>query len=176
MQTSNDGKRPPHFWLTFSPLACVNVCVLGSNVTIGRIRDESAVHALKIKEVDTRIEAEIAGLRTSIQSAKFNVLQVSFLLPFSTNLGMLTDPWLTDHLNVASHSVVSGGCGDRCRCPPVGLSPHVPLNLDLLAFCSVQAVMGQSHGTFVSFHSRAHTQVDVQLARLHDELRMIGGC
>ncbi len=50
---------------------------LDLNLEKGRIRDESAVHALKIKEVDTRIESEIAGLRTSIQSAKFNVLQVS---------------------------------------------------------------------------------------------------
>lgn len=32
----------------------------------GRIRDESSVHALKIKEVDTRIESEIAGLRSLI--------------------------------------------------------------------------------------------------------------
>lgn len=50
---------------------------LDLNLEKGRIRDESAVHALKIKEVDTRIESEIAGLRTSIQSAKFNVLQAS---------------------------------------------------------------------------------------------------
>ncbi len=49
---------------------------LDLNLEKGRIRDESSVHALKIKEVDTRIESEIAGLRTSIQSAKFNVLQV----------------------------------------------------------------------------------------------------
>ncbi|KDN48852.1 DUF1640-domain-containing protein [Tilletiaria anomala UBC 951] len=48
---------------------------LDLNLEKGRIRDESSVHALKIKEVDTRIESEIAGLRTSIQSAKFNVLQ-----------------------------------------------------------------------------------------------------
>ncbi|CAD6940113.1 unnamed protein product [Tilletia controversa] len=54
---------------------------LDLNLEKGRIRDESSVHALKIKEVDTRIETEIAGLRTSIQSAKFNVLQVS-LCPF----------------------------------------------------------------------------------------------
>lgn len=49
---------------------------LDLNLEKGRIRDESSVHALKIKEIDTRIESEIAGVRTSIQSAKFNVLQV----------------------------------------------------------------------------------------------------
>ncbi|WFD42625.1 pyridoxal 5'-phosphate synthase [Malassezia psittaci] len=48
---------------------------LDLNLEKGRIRDESSVHALKIKEIDTRIESEIAGVRTSIQSAKFNVLQ-----------------------------------------------------------------------------------------------------
>ena len=55
--------------------------------TPGRIRDESSVHALKIKEVDTRIESEIAGVRTSIQSAKFNVLQ--YLVGVATGAGAL---------------------------------------------------------------------------------------
>ncbi|CAD6916396.1 unnamed protein product [Tilletia controversa] len=40
-----------------------------------------------IKEVDTRIETEIAGLRTSIQSAKFNVLQ--YLVGVATGAGAL---------------------------------------------------------------------------------------
>ncbi|CDW95333.1 hypothetical protein [Sporisorium scitamineum] len=60
---------------------------LDLNLEKGRIRDESAVHALKIKEVDTRIESEIAGLRTSIQSAKFNVLQ--YLVGVATGAGAL---------------------------------------------------------------------------------------
>ena len=41
--------------------------------TAGRIRDESSVHALKIKEVDTRIESEIAGVRTSIQLSLIHI-------------------------------------------------------------------------------------------------------
>lgn len=45
------------------------------------------MHALKIKEVDTRIESEIATLRTSIQSAKFNVLQT--LTGVATGAGAL---------------------------------------------------------------------------------------
>ncbi|CEH12006.1 Uncharacterized membrane protein [Ceraceosorus bombacis] len=53
----------------------------------GRLRDESSVHALKIKEVDTRIESEIATLRTGIQSAKFNVLQT--LTGVATGAGAL---------------------------------------------------------------------------------------
>ncbi|PWN94809.1 mitochondrion protein [Tilletiopsis washingtonensis] len=60
---------------------------LDLNLEKGRIRDESSVHALKIKEVDTRIESEIATLRTSIQSAKFNVLQT--LTGVATGAGAL---------------------------------------------------------------------------------------
>ncbi|CAO1631857.1 unnamed protein product [Jaminaea pallidilutea] len=60
---------------------------LSLNLEKGRIRDESSVHALKIKEVDTRIESEIAGVRTSIQSAKFNVLQ--YLVGVATGAGAL---------------------------------------------------------------------------------------
>ncbi|CEL56264.1 Protein fmp32, mitochondrial OS=Schizosaccharomyces pombe (strain 972 / ATCC 24843) GN=fmp32 PE=3 SV=1 [Rhizoctonia solani AG-1 IB] len=37
---------------------------------IGRIRDESSVQELKIREVDTRIESEISGLRTAIEQSK----------------------------------------------------------------------------------------------------------
>lgn len=43
---------------------------LDLNLEKGRIRDEASLHELKIKEVDTRIESEIAGLRTQIQGAK----------------------------------------------------------------------------------------------------------
>ncbi|EDP43616.1 hypothetical protein MGL_1829 [Malassezia globosa CBS 7966] len=60
---------------------------LDLNLEKGRIRDESSVHASKIKEVDTRIESEIAGVRTSIQSAKFNVLQ--YLVGVATGAGAL---------------------------------------------------------------------------------------
>lgn len=62
---------------------------LDLNLEKGRIRDESSVHALKIKEVDTRIESEIAGLRTSIQTAKFNVLQVCALLTSTLLVSLL---------------------------------------------------------------------------------------
>jgi len=34
------------------------------------MREESSGQELKIKEVDTRIEQEIAGLRTTIQASK----------------------------------------------------------------------------------------------------------
>ena len=37
---------------------------------VGRIRDESSVQELKIREVDTRIESEISGLRTAIEQSK----------------------------------------------------------------------------------------------------------
>ena len=65
------------------------------------------MHALKIKEVDTLIESEIAGVRTSIQSAKFNVLQVG---------------------RVAREThTVPGRCCYWCRRSSSCLPAHVPL-------------------------------------------------
>lgn len=43
---------------------------LDLNLEKGRMRDESSGQELKIKEVDTRIEQEIANLRTTIQQSK----------------------------------------------------------------------------------------------------------
>ena len=43
---------------------------LDLNLEKGRMRQESSEQELKIKEVDTRIEQEIAGLRTAIQASK----------------------------------------------------------------------------------------------------------
>lgn len=43
---------------------------LDLNLEKGRIREESSGQELKIKEVDTRIEQEIAGLRTAMQASK----------------------------------------------------------------------------------------------------------
>lgn len=48
---------------------------LDLNLEKGRMREESAGQQLKIKEVDTRIEQEIAALRTSIQASKATTLQ-----------------------------------------------------------------------------------------------------
>jgi hypothetical protein len=44
---------------------------LDLNLEKGRIRDESSQQELKIKEVDTRIESEIAGLRTQIEQVSY---------------------------------------------------------------------------------------------------------
>jgi len=60
---------------------------LDINLEKGRIRDESAQQELKIKEVDTRIESEIAGLRTQIEQAKFSILQ--YLVGVATGSGAL---------------------------------------------------------------------------------------
>ena len=43
---------------------------LDLNLEKGRMRGESSGQELKITEVDTRIEQEIAGLRTAIQASK----------------------------------------------------------------------------------------------------------
>jgi hypothetical protein len=60
---------------------------LDLNLEKGRIRDESSQQELKIKEVDTRIESEIAGLRTQIAQSKSSILQ--YLMGVGTGLGAL---------------------------------------------------------------------------------------
>jgi len=47
---------------------------LDLNLEKGRMREETSGQELKIKEVDTRIEQEIAGLRTAIQSSKVKIV------------------------------------------------------------------------------------------------------
>ena len=46
-----------------------------SVTTTGRMRESSSGQELKIKEVDTRIEREIAEVRTAIQASKAVTLQ-----------------------------------------------------------------------------------------------------
>ncbi|KAJ2001185.1 Protein fmp32, mitochondrial [Coemansia thaxteri] len=41
----------------------------------GRARDEQAQHEIKIRETDAKIEHEISGLRTQMESIKFSILQ-----------------------------------------------------------------------------------------------------
>ncbi|TFY72022.1 hypothetical protein EVG20_g1002 [Dentipellis fragilis] len=50
---------------------------LDLNLEKGRIREEASRQELKVKEVDTRIEQEIAGLRAAIQSSKASLVAVS---------------------------------------------------------------------------------------------------
>ncbi|SAL96683.1 hypothetical protein [Absidia glauca] len=45
------------------------------NLEKGRIRDETSAQEIKIKETDTRIESELAGLRTQMEAIKFQILQ-----------------------------------------------------------------------------------------------------
>lgn len=47
---------------------------LDLNLEKGRMREETSGQELKIKEVDTRIEQEIAGLRTTIQASKVRIM------------------------------------------------------------------------------------------------------
>ncbi|KAJ1969420.1 Protein fmp32, mitochondrial [Dimargaris xerosporica] len=48
---------------------------LDMNLEKGRIRDESGTQMLKVKETNTKIEAEIANLRTQMETIKFQILQ-----------------------------------------------------------------------------------------------------
>lgn len=60
---------------------------LDLNLEKGRMREETGKQELKIKEVDTRIEQEIAALRTSIQVSKATTLQ--YLVGFVTGCSAL---------------------------------------------------------------------------------------
>jgi len=60
---------------------------LDLNLEKGRMREESSGQELKIKEVDTRIEQEIANLRTAIQASKATTLQ--YLVGFVTGCSAL---------------------------------------------------------------------------------------
>ena len=48
---------------------------LDLNLEKGRIREEAGVQELKIKETETRIEQEVAGLRERVEGVKFSTLQ-----------------------------------------------------------------------------------------------------
>ncbi|KAH8832550.1 hypothetical protein DL96DRAFT_663559 [Flagelloscypha sp. PMI_526] len=65
---------------------------LDLNLEKGRMREESAGQQLKIKEVDTRIEQEIAALRTSIQASKATTLQ--FIVGTVTGMSALLMAYL----------------------------------------------------------------------------------
>ncbi|KZV86068.1 DUF1640-domain-containing protein [Exidia glandulosa HHB12029] len=48
---------------------------LDLNLEKGRMREEASAQEVKLKEADTRIETEIAGLRTAIEASKATTLQ-----------------------------------------------------------------------------------------------------
>lgn len=55
---------------------------LDLNLEKGRMREESSGQELKVKEVDTRIEQEIAGLRMAIQASKVAFVTISLAIPY----------------------------------------------------------------------------------------------
>ncbi|PFH45748.1 hypothetical protein AMATHDRAFT_158001 [Amanita thiersii Skay4041] len=65
---------------------------LDLNLEKGRMREESSRQEIKIKEVDTKIEQEIAGLRTTIQASKATTLQ--YLVGFVTGCSALLMAYL----------------------------------------------------------------------------------
>ncbi|KZS90810.1 DUF1640-domain-containing protein [Sistotremastrum niveocremeum HHB9708] len=65
---------------------------LDLNLEKGRLREESSGQELKIKEVDTRIENEIANLRANMQSSKATTLQ--YIVGFVTGCSALLMAYL----------------------------------------------------------------------------------
>lgn len=91
---------------------------LDLNLEKGRMREESSGQELKIKEVDTRIEQEIAGLRTAIQASK---VRRNFARSWLALLNKIPGYDITVHcwfrydtlctsLFVVAHSVSVTGC------------------------------------------------------------------
>ncbi|KAI8987585.1 mitochondrion protein [Mycotypha africana] len=60
---------------------------LDLNLEKGRLRDESSAQEIRMKETVTRIESEIAGLRTQMEATKFQILQ--YLIATVTGTGAL---------------------------------------------------------------------------------------
>ncbi|KAJ3350330.1 hypothetical protein GGF32_004958 [Allomyces javanicus] len=48
---------------------------LDLNLEKGRLRDETGVQDMKIREADTRIETEISNIRTQLESIKFEIIR-----------------------------------------------------------------------------------------------------
>ncbi|KAG8955033.1 hypothetical protein FRC03_011306 [Tulasnella sp. 419] len=65
---------------------------LDLNLEKGRMRDETSVQDMKLREVETRIESEIAALRTAIETAKQNTLQ--YLVTVATGSAALLMAYL----------------------------------------------------------------------------------
>ncbi|OBZ89895.1 Protein fmp32, mitochondrial [Choanephora cucurbitarum] len=57
------------------------------NLEKGRVKDEASAHEIKMKETDTHIESEIAGLRTQMEAIKFQILQ--YMVGTMTGAGAL---------------------------------------------------------------------------------------
>lgn len=68
---------------------------LDLNLEKGRIREEAKGQELKIKETETRIEQEVAGLRERVEGVKFSTLQWLMYVKTTTRSaqspGMLAD-------------------------------------------------------------------------------------
>ncbi len=68
---------------------------LDLNLEKGRIREEAKGQELKIKETETRIEQEVAGLRERVEGVKFSTLQWLMYVKTTTlsaqSLGLLAN-------------------------------------------------------------------------------------
>lgn len=71
---------------------------LDLNLEKGRMREEASGQELKIKEIDTRIEQEIAALRTVIQSSKVRwaVRTTQKRCGWNTAYPLFNIPWIVD--------------------------------------------------------------------------------
>lgn len=98
---------------------------LDLNLEKGRIREEASRQELKMKEVDTRIEQEIAGLRAAIQSSKATTLQ--YIVGFGTLPHLYS--CLTSNLQVQSPVALLCSwrtCVSACRLVTLHITILIP--------------------------------------------------
>jgi hypothetical protein len=92
---------------------------LDLNLEKGRMREESSGQELKIKEVDTRIEQEIAVLRTAMQASKVSTITMwdNFMHHYDlagNNLAILSNLRYVHFLYIIHNFLIARSNGKLC--------------------------------------------------------------
>lgn len=82
---------------------------LDLNLEKGRIREEANGQEMRIKETETRIEQEVAGLRERVEAVKFSTLQWLMYVPIPPLLIQLVG-WLVVCIANFDFSFYRGVC------------------------------------------------------------------
>jgi hypothetical protein len=127
--------------------------LLDLNLEKGRMREESSGQELKIKEVDTRIEQEIAGLRTAIQASKVLFWQsncTSCLMIFYLGNDLAISGWLWSVISNIFRQLLILVCSDWLLCSAHGLSeiPRISSHCLLSSCLPLRLLLSTNVGNF----------------------------